>query len=53
MIEIQQILGDKDFLVEKAWVIILQIFVDTVIALGIRQHHEKLQETPKWRFLTQ
>jgi small-conductance mechanosensitive channel len=46
-------LPDKDFFVEEAWVIILQIFIALAIALGVRQHREKLQETPKWRFMAQ
>jgi hypothetical protein len=44
---------DKDFFIEEAWVIILQIFTALAIALGIRQSRAKLQDTPKWRFMAQ
>jgi hypothetical protein len=46
-------LPDKEFFVEEAWVIILQIFIALAIALGVRQNREKLQEMPKWRFMGQ
>ena len=41
----------KDFFVEEAWVIILQIVVALGIALGIRRRREQLREMPKWRFV--
>ena len=44
---------DKDFFVEEAWVIILQIFIALAIAFGIRQNRVKLQDMSKWRFMAQ
>jgi small-conductance mechanosensitive channel len=41
----------KDFFVDDAWVIILQIVVTLGIALGIRRRREQLREMPKWRFV--
>jgi len=41
----------KDFFVEEAWVIILQIVVALFIALGIRRRRQELQEMPKWHFV--
>ena len=42
---------DRDFFVEKAWVIMLQIIVALGIALGVRRGRQQLQEMPKWRFV--
>jgi small-conductance mechanosensitive channel len=40
----------KDFFIEEAWVIILQIVVALAIALGIRRRRKQLQEIPRYRF---
>jgi len=42
---------DRDFFVEEAWVIILQIIVALGIALAIRRRRQQLQEMPKWHFV--
>jgi len=42
---------DRDFFVEEAWVMILQIVVALGIALGVRRRRQQLQEMPKWRFV--
>jgi len=46
-------LPGRDFFVEEAWVIILQIFVALGIALGIRRRRQQLKEMPSWRFVAQ
>ena len=40
----------KDFFIEEAWVIILQIVVALAIALGIRRRRKQLHEIPRYRF---
>ena len=42
---------DRDFFMEEAWVIILQIVVALGIALGVRRRRQQLKEMPKWRFV--
>jgi small-conductance mechanosensitive channel len=42
---------DRDFFVEEAWVIFLQVIVALGIALGVRRRRPQLQEMPQWRFV--
>ena len=41
----------KDFFIDEAWVIILQIVVALAIALGVRHRRAQLQEIPRYRFV--
>lgn len=41
----------KNFFVEEAWVIILQILVALGVALGVRRRRQQTQEMPQWGFV--
>jgi len=41
----------KDFFIEEAWVIILQIVMALAIALGVRRRRKQLQEIPRYRLV--
>jgi len=42
---------EKQFFVDEAWVILLQIIVSLLITAGIMRHRRQLQETQKWQFV--
>ena len=42
---------DRDFFKAEAWVMILQVIVALVIAVGVRRRRQQLQEMGKWRFV--
>ena len=42
---------EKQFFVDEAWVIILQIIVSLLIATGINRYRQQLQEKQKWQFV--
>ena len=42
---------EKQFFFAEAWVIILQIIVSVLIAVGIRRNSQRLQEKQKWKFV--
>jgi potassium efflux system protein len=41
----------KQFFIDEAWVIMLQIIVSLLIAIGIIRHRRQSEETQKWQFV--
>ncbi len=42
---------EKQFFIDEAWVIALEIILSLLIAISCKRHRRKLQETGKWNFV--